>query len=332
MGISGFVAKAVGKFVLKTGLKKAYVKTKRWYFHNIRGEKTPVEKLQQSAKKIEQLEEQNRVKDFRLESKEAKIEEREDELSEVQRNLSLKERLIESLEIKGISRQELYKKNLDDPTPFLIIRTGGQKPRDDEGKKWVKQKLKQQFGAETVGSSYVIPPEHFPDELTQRKLTLSKWMERETKVDGKNANFVYVAWVDLAQGQLYWREDYESRSPMKKLEDRFDMAKYVNKDFYDFDEVKDALQLIKKGDIAFFSAKFVNEEEIRDIHDDQADIEEELDNPSLKELATKVEINDICNSLLGYVADPENVAQGVKSEAEIWYDELYQADEVEVVE
>lgn len=119
---------------------------------------------------------------------------------------------------------------------------------------------------------------------------------------------------------------------MKDLEDRFDMAKYVNKDFYDFDEVKDALQLIKKGDIAFFSAKFVSEDEIRDIHDDQADIEEELDNPTLEELATQVDIDDIHDSLSGYVADPENVAQGVKGEAEIWHNELYQSDEVELVD
>lgn len=327
MDITGFLGKAIGKFVIKLGLKRFYIWAKRWYFHNIRGEKTPVEKLQESAKRIEELEEQNLRKEHRIESKEEKIEEREEELSDVKRDLSLKDRLMESLEIEGVSQQELYRKNLDDPTPFLIFRLGGQEPKDEEGKGWVRNQLEKEFGAKTVGSSYVIPPNHFPEKLIRGKMTLSEWMEKELSKDGHEANFVYVAWVDLAKGELYWRRDYDSRSPMQDLEDRFEMDQYVAKDFYDFDEVKDALQLVKKGDIAFFAAKFVDEDEIREIHRNQAFIEEQLGDPSLKELATQVPVAEIHDAMADQVADPDNVAQGVKNEAEIWYEELYGTSE-----
>lgn len=327
MELTSTLGKVIGKVLLKTGLKRLYIRGKRWYYHNIRGEKTPVEKLQESARRIEQLEKRNRTKDIQLESKEERIEEREEELSEVKRDLSLKDRLIESLEIEGISRQELYRKNLDDPAPFLIFRLGGQIPEDSEGNGWVRNKLQDRFDAETVGSSYVIPPDQFPDELTLGKMTLSEWMEAEIDEEDKQANFVYVAWVDLAKGELYWQRNYESRSPMLDLEDQFEMESYMGKGFYEFDEVKDALELVKKGDIGFFAAKFVTDEEIREIHENQPSIEEDLGRASLKELAVAVDIGDIHDALANYVADPTNVAQGVKEEAEIWYEELYSSAE-----
>lgn len=324
------IGKAIGRFVAKLGLKRAFRWAKKWYYHNVKNEKTPMEKLQKSAKRREQLEERNQRKDERLAAKDELLEEREEKIADVARDLSVKERLIEALEIEGISRQELFRKNIDDPTPFLIFRMGGQRPELDDGRGWVREKLEAQFGARTVGSSYVIPPESFPEDLLAGELTLAEWIEKELDEEDKEANFVYVSWVDMEQGELYWRKDYESRSPMPVLEERFDLEGYAKKDFYDFDEVRDALQLVKKGDIAFFAAKFVDEDEIRAIHESQASIEEDLGNPSLKQLATVVEVEDLELALEDYVSDSDNVAQGVTSEVGIWYEELYGSPTIEI--
>lgn len=333
MGLGLLVFDAIRRFLIKLGAKKAFRWAKRWYYHNVRGEKTPREER-------DRLREEVRRKEMRIESKEGKIETQSQEISNIRRNLSIKERLMESLEMKGISRQELFRKNLENPTPFLIFRTGGQipegkRPEDDEEHGWVRNKLEDEFGAKTVASSYVIPPEHFPESLLSGKYTLAEWIDEELYEEdvgrwvGKDdfegevkANFTYVNWVDLEKGELFWRREYDAGG-MPDMEDRFDMDKLVEADFYDFDQVKDALQLVKKGDVAFFSAKFVDENEIRRIHENQTSIEEMLGQPSLKELAQQTEIGDIQLAFEEYVSDPENVASGVKQEAKIWYDELY---------
>lgn len=82
-------------------------------------------------------------------------------------------------------------------------------------------------------------------------------------------------------------------------------------------------EIIEKGDIAFFVSKSVSPEELDDIHEAQSQIEDELGNPDVKQLAEQVSLEQLIGALAPYVSDPQSVAESVKEEAGIWKEQLY---------
>ncbi|WP_135820907.1 hypothetical protein [Halostella litorea] len=82
-------------------------------------------------------------------------------------------------------------------------------------------------------------------------------------------------------------------------------------------------KMIEEGDIAFFASKSITTSELDTIHDNQDEIESNLGDPNLKELAN-MQKDTIEEVIAPYLSDPSEVAESIIEEASIWSRELYE--------
>lgn len=309
----------------------------RGYFEKagaIVAKKTPVLKAETVNKPnkddnldiLNQLEELREEKENIRKTKQNQIETYESELSDY-------ERLIESIQDESVARKRLIK-NYWKPLHALVACFTKSKVETDDGEKnFVLEALRRGRNVEQItGSTYIVPPRDVPSRIKSNpdsREALESWIEDEVYADHPEAlaHIAMFGLVDLRN--VYSSSDYEQEELTHffstidwefELEDMFsaeDFSRMLANESVNLTEI------IEKGDIAFLASKSVTPEELDGIQNAQDEIESELDNPNVKQLASEVSRAKILGALSPYVADPERVAGSVKEEANIWSERLF---------
>jgi hypothetical protein len=278
---------------------------------------------QNIVKKMEKLREEK--KEIRRE-KETEIEEFKNELSDY-------ERIIESIQDESVARKRLIE-NYWKPLHALVACFTKSKIDTDEGEtNFVLDALRRGRDVEQItGSTYIVPPKDVPNQIKSKpdsRAALETWIEDEVYSDYPDAlaHIAMFGLVDLRN--VYSSSDYEADDLphfFSTVDWEFDLEDiFDSEDFSRLlaNESVNLTEIIEKGDIAFFVSKSVSPEELDDIHEAQTQVEEQLGNPNVKQLAEQVTLEQLIEVLTPYVSDPQSVAESVKEEAGIWNDQLY---------
>lgn len=311
--------------VLITGIIEEYLfekfldrisgRLRRYYWIYWKGEKPPEV---QKEEKIEKLQEREENLLAEMKEKDDQIEEVESRLEIIRDDLTVRERLIESLDRDGVRRTELLDK-YDDEIPFIVINYNKNEPD-----RWLIEKLKEEYNAEGLsGGGAVIPPEEVPDNLKNNKRSIDNWWEENILEEGKKILLVHATLGDLRN--VTWHDDFPKYSTWT-IQEAIDVEDYLPDDFYELDEVTNSIEHIEKGDIGFLASKYVTRQEIKSIHENQKKIEKRLGNPNIRELGNEEMKPELAEVLDGYVADPENVASGVIFQAKICREVFFDED------
>lgn len=310
----------IEEYVFEKFLDRIFGEARYYYWIYWNGEKPPEV---QKEERIEELQEREEELLAEMEQKDEKIEEVKDKLDVVRDDLTVRERLIESLEREGISRRELIRK-FDERIPALIINyTSTNKDN------WLKDVLNEKYDSVGLsGGERVIPPDNVPDALLTEEMTIDEWIEEELfeGKDDREAVIVHASLVDLR----YTGWEKNTHAYGDTIEQRISVTDYLEDGFYKLDEITNSIEHIEKGDIGFLAGKYVTRKEMKEIHENQNEIEERLGNPDIKELGdeeTKAELVEVLDE---YVANPENVASGIIFQAricrEVFFDENMDLD------
>lgn len=316
------ISKLIDQFVSKVRI---------WYY-KLQGKKPPELQAKEKIEKLENNLEEKEKKEKQLldlvEKREEKIKIKKDKLKEVRENLSVKERFIESVERKGISRKELIRKYSNE-IPIIILNYGMSQPNG-----WIKDILKEKFNAVGISGGRVIPPDQIPEDLIKGEINIDEWLDKYL-YEGRDDRKAAIAYATLADYRnTAWRKDIPNSGTYTiedQLEQKIDISNYLSKKFYRLEEVTNSIEHIEKGDIGFLASKYLTKDELKNIHKNQQKIEKELGNPNLKELASKDIKQDLIENLNQYVSDTENVAEGIISQAELCKSILYEEDKKKII-
>jgi len=255
------------------------------------------------------------------------------EIEEVKNELSDYERIIESIQDESVARKRLIE-NYWKPLHALVACFTKSKVDTDDGKtNFVLEALRRGRDVEQItGSAYIVPPKDVPNQIKSNpdsRAALETWIEDEVYSDHPDAlaHIAMFGLVDLRN--VYSSSDYEADDLphfFSTVDWEFDLEDiFDSEDFSRLlaNESVNLTEIIENGDIAFFVSKSVTPEELDDIHEAQTQIENELGNPDVKQLAEQVSLEQLTGALAPYVSDPQSVAESVKDEASIWRDQLY---------
>lgn len=250
------------------------------------------------------------IKDYARKQFENHKEKAQEKLEVVREDLTVRERLIESLEREGVSRRELIRK-FDQRIPALIINyTSTNKDN------WLKDVLNEKYDSVGLsGGERVIPPDKVPEKLLTEEMTIDEWIEQELfeGQDDREAVIVHASLVDLR----YTGWEKNTYAYGDTIEQRITVTDYLEDEFYKLDEITNSIEHIEQGDIGFLASKYVTDEEMERLHENQNDIEKNLGNPSIKELANEDIEEELIRVLKGVVDDPQNVAEGIIFQASV---------------
>lgn len=301
------------------------------WFYKLKGEKPPevrkkerIENLEKTLEKKEnRLEEKDEIEKELIKitkRKEEKLDEKREKLNVVRDDLTVKERFIESVERRGVSRKELIRKYTN-RIPVIIINYGKNDPKG-----WLKKKLKEEYDAKGMsGGGMIIPPNRVPKEILNNEKTLNQWLEKDIyeNKDERKAVIVHATLADLRD--ITWRKDFTSMT--KTIEEQINIGNYLSDNFYKIDEVTNSIEHIEKGDIGFLASKYLTESELKKIHNNQSKIERKLGNPNIKELSNEKLKSDLVRILNNYVEDPDNVAEGIIFQAKLCASILFEEED-----
>lgn len=267
------------------------------------------------------------------EEKEEVRREKQTEIEEFKNELSDYERIIESIQDDSVARKRLIE-NYWKPLHALVACFTKSKVDTDDGEtNFVLEALRRGRDVEQItGSAYIVPPKDVPSQIKSNpdsRAALETWIEDEVYSDYPDAlaHIAMFGLVDLRN--VYSSSDYEEDDLphfFSTVDWEFDLEDiFDSEDFSRLlaNESVNLTEIIEKGDIAFFVSKSVSPEELDDIHEAQAQIENELGNPNVKQLAEQVSLEQLIGALAPYVSDPQSVAESVKEEAGIWKEQLY---------
>lgn len=297
-------------------------------------DKTPVVKADtvNASKKRSNMDIVEKMESLR-EEKKALREKKDAEIEEYQSELSDFERIIESIQNESVARKRLIE-NYWQPLHALVACFSKCKVETEDGEtNFVLEALRDGRDVRQItGSTFIIPPKDVPESLKAKpnsREALRTWIEDEIYADYPDApaHISMFGLVDLRN--VYSSSDYDRDEILhffSTVDWEFDLEDiFSSEDFSRLlaNENVNLTQLIEEGDIAFFVSKAVSPSELDEIHDAQESIEDELENPNLKDLATDVSETDLIKTLSPYVSNPQTVAESVKKEANIWYEQLY---------
>ncbi len=269
---------------------------------------------------IDLLIEENRNLKQDVETKNKKIEEALSDKEKTEKDYSY---VITSLKRKGISKENLVKK-YSKPLPIIIFQYANQKV-DGKNFKFIKTEIEKNYGSKNLGGALsIIPPSKVPKNLSTRK-DLEEWFEKEIYSKYQNAKCIIslLAVIDLKN--IYWKKDYDYETNYKTIGEVLEIE-----DIFSIQTISEALALsqisivdpIIAGDIGFLASRFMNDKDLKKIHDNQQKIEDTLKNPSLKDLATDSMLSNITTALSSYFDNSEEISKQLISEAKFWVERL----------
>lgn len=274
----------------------------------------------------------DKLEKLREEKKEIRRE-KQTEIEEFKNELSDYERIIKSIQDESVARKRLIENYWKPLHALVACFTKSKVDTDESETNFVLEALRRGRDVEQItGSVYIVPPKDVPSQIKSNpdsRAALETWIEDEVYSDYPNAlaHIAMFGLVDLRN--VYSSSDYEEDDLphfFSTVDWEFDLEDiFDSEDFSRLlaNESVNLTEIIEKGDIAFFVSKSVSSEELDDIHEAQTDIEDELGNPDVKQLASEVSLEQLLGALAPYVSDPQSVAESVKDEAGIWKEQLY---------
>jgi len=255
-----------------------------------------------------------------------RLERQEKALQEYDQRVSEYERIIHTLQEENISKETLvedYWRSL----PVVLLSFAQQ--RDPEGKerKFLREYLEENHSATHLTSfTWVIPPAEVPERLKKKsnRNEIRDWLSEEVyeEYPGHKAVIPFATVVDLKN--IYSQSDY-SEIEVEDFYETIDRELGVDKIFSDDDfsrllasENVDLAEIIQSGRITFFVSKSLSTSELETIFEHQDEIQNALNNPSLRELANDSMVEDLSDVLERYVEDSYDVARSAVEEAKIW--------------
>lgn len=283
-----------------------------WVWNFVRAEGTSRDDLEGNQQALEI------VKQLR-----SKLERKEEELSDY-------EWMIRSLKSENISKKRIIEQYWR-PLPAIIITFFNDYEEDESDTKFLKKHILDNNSAEMLtGNTYAIPPKGFPERFDSPSEVgrddIRDWVEEDIlgQQEGGKAVICQASVVDLRR--VYSHTDYESHSFNRKtIDEALDISKILDNNDVHRILATDNVNLskaIENGDIAFFISRYVSEEELSIIHENQDEIRQRLGNPSLRRMATtdfKEELEDVIGD---YLDAPDTVSEKAVEDAKLWYSEL----------
>jgi len=315
------------------------LRRKAW---NAVGKKTHGQRVEEEFERVKEELQEAKAEKERLEKKDEKINEKERKLTEIQTEVREKEnrisrfeRIMRSLEREGVKRRELLKK-YERPLPVILLAYTNQKSPLGTSNSFVRDELSERLDLQWYGGhDAVIPPRAVKEAGIEGIDDFEVVMEEifEDEENDRYAVIKYATIVDLA-GEVYWYNNLPYDTSSETVAEALDMEDILeDAEFLDLisEKEKDALErIIREGDIGFFSSRWVEESDLDRIHDNQAKIEqhlnEELPELNLTNLASEEApeaLFDVLSNFL-HLSDSEvrQVAKDINEEAKIWREEL----------
>ena len=258
----------------------------------------------------------------------------EKERKERLKTVSEYKRLIEALKRKGLSKDVLIQKYRKPIEAILISisdqriyeKNGWRKAKDDE--KFVRNFIINELNAKYLGGSlWIIPPTKVPKNLNKRADLQNFFENILYKYPNHTCKLNLITKINLKTS--FWKNYL--RYPQKRPRYHTIGEVLDIDEIFDKEDLADALadskiSLLKpilEGDIGFFASRILQGKELEIIHKNQVEIEEKLDNPTLRELAKDDQIPKITQVLTDYdIKDPEEVAKAIVEDAKFWYEKL----------
>lgn len=324
------VWEVLGLHVVKKVVEDIYSRVKRWL---------GIEEESDEEKLVEVLETENQIlrqekRELRdekeslhekLDEKETRLTEKREELESQVETVSQSDRILDVLERQGISRKMLVER-YDEGIRVILMSFGHQNDPQGKTDKFIKRKLKEEYDAEhTAMGMYVVPPNSVPEEVRDAD-DLEAWIHGEIYGEYEDYSSIVTFGAVLGLDDIYTRTDYaETKGSWKTVYQAIDFGEELgNKGFVDFIQSSpiSPIEPIQDGDLAFFASRVVTGDELETIHRKQKEIERQLGNPNLRELADKKMRKEISETLGDYISKPEEVADAMVEEANLLHEEF----------
>lgn len=259
-----------------------------------------------------------------------RLEQQEKALQKYDQRVSEYERIIRTLQEENISKEGLvedYWRSL----PVVLLSFAQQRDADGNERKFLREYLEENHSATHLTSfTWVIPPAEVPKRLKKKsnRNEIRDWLSEEVyeEYPGHRAVIPFATVVDLKN--IYSQSDY-SEIEVEDFYETIDRELGVDKIFSDDDfsrllasENVDLAEIIQSGRITFFVSKSLSASELETIFRNQGEIQDSLDNPSLRELANDDMVDDLANVLSRYLDNPYEVARSAVEEAKLWHREF----------
>ncbi|WMT07661.1 hypothetical protein NP511_01335 [Natrinema thermotolerans] len=252
-----------------------------------------------------------------------KLERREEEISDY-------EWMLRSLKHDNISKKRIIEKYWR-PLPAIIITFYNDYEGNKKEKKFLKYHIQENNEAEMLtANTYVIPPKGFPERFeSPNKVGRDKirdWIEEDILAKHDNGKVVICQASAVDLRRVYSHTDYETHSFNRKTIDQaLDIDKILGENNVHRILASDGVNLsraIEDGDIAFFLSHYVSDDELEIIHENQNEIRERLQDPSLRKIATSGFEDELTEVLSDYIDAPREAASKAIEEAKLWQKEL----------
>jgi hypothetical protein len=246
----------------------------------------------------------------RLEDKEKSIE----RLTKEQKKREIENlRILQSLKRSGLSTTKLVEK-YNKPLNAILIGYSHQNPKG-----FIKDELTRYNSKWLGGEVAIIPPANVPKEIKNRD-DLKKWFEYEI-LKGRECKLKFIILFDIKE-KSYWYT-YLPDSNIERIHRTIGETLSIE-DLFTDEQIKtiSLKDIIQNGDIMWLSSSVLSTDEIDIIRLNQANIEYELGNPSLRELANNTPVDKLSKVLEKYIKHSRTVAEAIISEAKFWYSKL----------
>ena len=233
-----------------------------------------------------------------------------------------KRKFIDSLKRRGISADKLIER-YDKPLMAILISYASQGEINDKGKNIKSSFLRaelERFNSKYLGGTdALIPPAKVPAWIKDQN-DLKKWFEEEI-LKNRYCKIKFLTLIDLKKKTMWGKYlPYEQKKPK-----HFSIGEVLDIDDIFTEEQINKIsisQIIRDGDIGWLASSILPEKELDNLLKNQKNIEKELGNLSLRELADDTKIAKIEELLKPLISNPQEVAKAIVEEAKFWEQKL----------
>jgi hypothetical protein len=255
----------------------------------------------------------------------------------LQKRLDSKEEKISDYErmIRGLKDENISKKSIIEqywrPLPAIIITFFMDYSESDKSKKFIKSYINENNEAEMLtGNTYAIPPKGFPERFDNPsevgRKEIEEWIQKDILGEYPTGRAVICQASAVDLRRVYSHTDYEEHSFNRKtIEQALDIESILSEHNVHRILARENVNLskaIEKGDIAFFLSRYLEPDELEEIHANQKEIRAELGNPPLRKIAKDEFAEKLAEAISEWVAEPIDPARRAVEEAKLWHEEL----------
>ncbi|GAA0304684.1 hypothetical protein [Halarchaeum salinum] len=237
--------------------------------------------------------------------------------------------MIRGLQKDSVSKEDIIRKYW--PLPAIIIMFFNDYAESDPDKKFLKKYIIENNQAEMLtGETYVIPPKGFPERFEAPhkvgRREIEDWIEQDILDQQKKPQVAICQASAVDLRRVYSYTDYDSHGFNRKtIGQAIDIEKILSEHNVHRILASNGVNLscaIEEGNLPFLLARYVSDEELEDIHENQKEIRERLDNPPLRRVATPGFEKELASVLSDYIDSPGVVAGKAVEEASLWHKEI----------